>query len=106
MPAAKIRKKILASILLIAASVAVTILLDRLHFFARMELASFDHRVGVFRADKAVHADLLVVLIDDESLQRMAGELGRWPWPRSAYRDILDFFTLARVEAVDRKSVV
>jgi len=29
----------------------------------------------------------------------MAGELGRWPWPRSAYRDLLDFFALAGAQA-------
>jgi len=56
-----------------------TITLQSLGLFSRMESASFDHRVGLFRADKSIHEDVVVILIDEESLQSMAYELDRWP---------------------------
>lgn len=85
---------------LILGAVVMTWLLTELHFFSRLELASFDHRVQVFRYDKSLHEDVVVVLIDDNSLQELSPEFGRWPWPRAAYRDILEFFSLARAQAL------
>ncbi len=34
---------------------------------------------------------LLLVDIDDLSLQVMAGEAGKWPWPRSVHAELLDY---------------
>jgi len=80
-------------------SAFATITLQSLGLFSRIESASFDHRVGLFRSDQSIHEDVVVILIDEESLQVMADELGRWPWPRAAYRDLLDFFALAGAQA-------
>jgi len=41
-----------------------------------------------------------VVLIDEASLQAMDPLVGRWPWPRSVYADIIDFFTIGGARAV------
>ena len=86
--------------LIIIASVLATLLLHSIDFFSRVEFATFDHRVGLFRSDKKIHEDVVVVLIDEESLQSMAGELGRWPWPRAAYVDLLEYFALAGAQAL------
>lgn len=95
----KYRKGLIA-LLLISSAVLVTWFLSELGFFSRMELASFDHRVSIFRADKPLHEDVVVLLIDETSLQEMSKEFGRWPWPRSAYADILQFFSLANAQAL------
>ncbi|MDJ0834022.1 MAG: adenylate/guanylate cyclase domain-containing protein [Gammaproteobacteria bacterium] len=94
------QRKTLIIIGLILISLALTALLNHFNFFSRLELASFDHRVSMFRSDKYIHEDVVLVNIDEETLQQMSNELGRWPWPRSAYRDILDFFALAGAEAL------
>jgi len=96
----EIFRKGLIMAMLVFSTVLVTWSLSELHFFSRMELASFDHRVSIFRSDKPIHEDVVLVLIDDESLQQMSSELGRWPWPRSAYKDILEFFTIANAQAL------
>ena len=67
----KKHKKELFAVLLIAFSMLVTWGLNELGFFSRMELASFDHRVSMFRADKLIHEDVVVLLIDEASLQEM-----------------------------------
>lgn len=95
----KYRKGLIA-VLLISSSLLVTWVLFELHFFSRMELASFDHRVSIFRADKPIHEDVVILLIDETSLQEMDDEFGRWPWPRSAYADILQFFSQANAQAL------
>ena len=81
-------------------AVLVTLLLQSLGVFSRIESASFDHRVGMFRADKAIHDDIVIVLIDENSLQRLSAKLGRFPWPRSVYGDVIDFFALAGAQTV------
>lgn len=35
--------------------------------------------------------DIVMVFIDDESLSQMAESLGRWPWPRSIYADMVRY---------------
>lgn len=81
-------------------AVLVTLLLQSLGVFSRIESASFDHRVGVFRTDKAIHDDIVIVLIDENSLQRLSAKLGRFPWPESVYGDVIDFFALAGAQTV------
>ncbi len=84
---------------IILASALTTITLQSLGLFSRIESTSFDHRVGLFRSEQRIHDDVVVILIDEESLAFMASELGRWPWPRAAYRELLEFFALAGAQA-------
>jgi adenylate cyclase len=91
-------KQLLIGSIILAATLT-TISLQSLGLFSRIESASFDHRVSLFRSDQRIHEDVVVILIDEESLQSMSNELGRWPWPRAAYRDLLDFFALAGAQA-------
>ncbi len=93
------KSKIISAIAIIIATVASTFLLQSFGFFDRVESASFDHRVGLFRSDTNMHPDVAVVLIDEESLQYMDDIVGRWPWPRASYRELLDFFALAGAQA-------
>ncbi|MDH5736237.1 MAG: adenylate/guanylate cyclase domain-containing protein, partial [Gammaproteobacteria bacterium] len=44
--------------------------------------------------------DIKLVLIDDVSLQAMTPVYGRYPWPRSAYGELLDFFSMGGAKAV------
>ena len=81
-------------------SILLTLLLEWMGAFTRLELSSFDHRAQLFRFDKKLHEDVVVLLIDEQSLQQMQQRFGRWPWPRSAYGDLLEFFTRAKVQSV------
>ena len=94
-----IKSKKISAALIIITTLVTTGLLQSLDFFSRIESATFDHRIGLFRSEKHIHEDVVVILIDEESLQSMDGELGRWPWPRAAYVDLLDFFALAGAQA-------
>jgi len=94
-----IKSKKISAALIVMVTLLTTVFLQSLDFFSRIESATFDHRVGLFRADKFIHENVVVILIDEKSLQSMGDELGRWPWPRSAYVDLLDYFALAGAQA-------
>ena len=49
-----------------------------------------------FRGKLSPPSDIVIVAIDDESLQR----IGKWPWPRSVMASALDRLTTARTLAV------
>ena len=86
--------------IMVICSILLTLSLEWMGAFNNLEFSSFDHRAKFFRYDKKLHQDVVVVLIDEQSLQQMQRRFGRWPWPRSAYTDLLEFFTFAKVQSV------
>ena len=96
----KLQKKLIeGSLIAVLASVLVLIgfmtgVLDRLEYM------TYDYRMKQHRQDVAMHEDIKLVLIDDASLQAMTPVYGRYPWPRSAYSDLLDFFSMGGAKAV------
>lgn len=66
----------------------------------RLEWQSYDWRVAHYRAEKTADPRIAVVLIDDASLKAMNDVAGRWPWPRSVYADLLEYFGYAAPQSV------
>lgn len=94
------RKKLINSL---AITVAVSIVVCTLFLTGllnRFELISFDQRAKIFRSDKAAPDDIVVVMIDESSLGLMNDTLGRFPWPRGIYGDLVDFLALGNPRAV------
>ncbi len=71
-----------------------------LHVAANMRQATFDtmvrYRIIVPKPDK----DIVVVDIDEASLDSMAKEYGRWPWPRQVLGEFLEHLEEQRPKAV------
>lgn len=86
--------------LIIAAFVDVLYMGD---VFEELEATTFDLRSKVIRSELKAHEDIALVLIDEASLKAMNPLLGRWPWPRAIYQDILEFLIAggARTVAFD-----
>ena len=95
-----IKSKKTSAALIVVVTCLTTVFLQSLDFFSRIESVTFDHRVGSFRTEKLIHEDVVVILIDEASLQSMDSRFGRWPWPRSVYVDLLDYFALAGAQAL------
>ncbi len=66
----------------------------------RAELATYDWRVRRTAQPTAPSPDIVMVSIDDDSVRRMAGIVGRWPWPRLAHATLLDFLARAPAKLV------
>jgi len=66
----------------------------------QLEGITYDWRMTQIRADKKIDDDVVVVLIDDSSLDAMDNYAGRWPWPRYVYADLLEFLSYAEPKGV------
>lgn len=79
---------------------AVVALLFLANVFQRLEWMSYDMRAAMFRASRAAHPDIALVLVDEASLKAMNPLVGRWPWPRSVFADLIEFLALGQPRAV------
>ncbi len=69
--------------------------------FTFLENKSYDFRVRLFASSRAPSEEIAVVVLDQDSLDWAQRELGwSWPWPRSAYGDIVRFFDLGDAYSV------
>lgn len=70
------------------------------HVTANMRQAAFDimvrHRIIVGKADR----DIVIVDINEASLDSMAKEYGRWPWPRQVLGEFLEHLEEQHPKAV------
>lgn len=66
----------------------------------RIEWQAYDYFVQSVRGDRAASKEVAVVLIDEASLQAMNPVVGRWPWPRSVYSELLEFLDHGEPAAV------
>ncbi|MDO9265224.1 MAG: adenylate/guanylate cyclase domain-containing protein [Desulfosalsimonadaceae bacterium] len=44
--------------------------------------------------------DIVIIDIDDYSLQTLASTLGRWPWPRASYAELVEWLNVQGVRAI------
>jgi len=86
--------------IIVLAATVVTLLLDQFGALQRMEWITYDARMELTRDNSRLHPELAVVLIDDASLHAMDPLVGRWPWPRSVYADVLEFMAMGGARAV------
>ncbi|MHC6201974.1 CHASE2 domain-containing protein [Breznakiellaceae bacterium SP9] len=94
-----INKKLVSAII-ISASISALILAS--HYFGlldALEYKMYDLRVNLFALDGYPSDDIVVVLLDQESIDWARAERGwGWPWPRKAYAEILDYMHIKEGE--------
>ncbi len=97
-----VNKKIIRVIILSVTVFLITLVLYSFtDVFVFLENKSYDFRVRFFADSKQPSEDISVVVLDQDSLDWAQRELGwSWPWPRSAYGDIVRFFNLADAHTV------
>ncbi len=91
------RRAILALVLGVTAT---TLALGELGWLQRLEWQSYDWRMQQSRGHAEADPRIAVILIDDASLKALDPVVGRWPWPRSIYAELLDFLALGQPRAV------
>lgn len=93
-------KKSIISFCIAAGIFIITITLYYLGILERMEFVSYDAETKLIRAHKEPPQNIKVILIDEASIKAMEGILGRWPWPREIWTDLLDFLSIGGARAV------
>jgi len=66
----------------------------------RLEQLSYDYRLSASRADKVLPPQVMVILIDEPSLKLMDPIVGRWPWPRSIYKNVIEYISSGQPHAI------
>ena len=96
----KINKKIAAPVFIILIFTVVG-LLDMCGAFTFLEYKSYDLRVRLFASSARPSDDIIVMLLNQDSIDWAQQERGWcWPWPRKAYAELLDYISLGGADSV------
>ena len=93
-------KTLFATLIVTSLAFLLSFLFSKTTLSEYIELRSFDLRAQ-FRAQKQTpHPDIAIVMVDEESLKALEPLAGRWPWPRSLFADLIDFFDIVETKTV------
>ena len=60
-------------------------------FFEDVEARTYDWRVRLVADGSSARRDIVLVLIDETSIRKLAPEVGRWPWPRLVHAQLINY---------------
>lgn len=66
----------------------------------KMEWQVDDLKSQLLRSDLHANKDVIILLVDEASLATLDPLVGRWPWPRSVWADILEFMSMGGAQGV------
>jgi adenylate cyclase len=69
--------------------------LAALGVFDGLEHDTFDVRARVLQDPARADSSIVIVAVDDNSIEAFRRQLGRWPWPRDAHAQLLAYLTAA-----------
>lgn len=93
------RKRFLAALLISATVSILCISLSMAGIFEPYELRTFDRMMG-YLSMKTERPDIVIVEIDQGSLDSLQKVHISWPWPRQVYSPIIDFLSKAGAKAI------
>lgn len=68
--------------------------------FRELEWLADDVKTQLLRADTKANEDIVVLLVDEAALSSMEDLVGRWPWPRSIWADVLEYLAMGGAQSV------
>lgn len=96
-------RKLLVGVLIGGAAALVSAGLQRAGAFDEFELTAFDRRVLATHDPADARDDIVIVEINESSMDTLEPVFGRWPWPRMVHAGVVDYLSRAgaRVIAYD-----
>lgn len=68
--------------------------------FTQIEWQLDDAKTELLRGESTANPDVVVLLVDEASIATLEPLVGRWPWPRSVWADVLEFMTMGGAQSV------
>jgi adenylate cyclase len=97
---AKSHKHLAALVIILSAFLIVSLCFVS-GVFTYLEYKLYDLRVNLFAQSRPASDDIVVVLLDQESIDWARRERGwGWPWPRKAYAEFVEYMSLAGAKSV------
>ena len=95
------REKNLAWLLVTGLAAGLLVLvLEATGALQRAEWMTYDARMALLRDAQPAPEEIAVILVDDDSLEEMEDQVGRFPWPRWVYADLIEFLSRGNPRAV------
>jgi len=95
------KKKALVAVVIVILIFFVIGTLQLFHVFDPLENKAYDYRVKLFADSNKPSDDIIVILLDQYSIEWANQERGwGWPWPRKAYADIVEFMNHGNAKSV------
>lgn len=95
-----VRKKWLRGLACGLISFILSLFLSFSPFFKILEWKTWDLRIRYLSHSEEASSQIVLVLIDQASLDFYARQGITWPWPRQMYSAVLDFLHLGRAKAI------
>jgi adenylate cyclase len=103
-------RRVLAGLLIGAASAILVLLADAwfvvfgdravLHPLDALELKIYDWRLTRTAHPETARQDIVLIEIDEYSLQNLESVAGRWPWPRIVHGSLVDYLSRAPAKLI------
>ena len=94
------RKRRIVGIGLILAATLAAWILHAGGAVSPLERLSHDQRMQWLRGDASAPPEIVLIMVDESSLTAMNPVVGRWPWPRELWAEMLAFLSMAEPAAV------
>jgi adenylate cyclase len=95
-----LEKKLTRAILIVAVLSGISVSSNLTGLFQVPELKTVDFRTKVSRRNKFPPSDIVLILVDETSLNALNKIAGRWPWPRYVHAKLIDFLSLSGARAI------
>jgi adenylate cyclase len=93
-------RKLLATLLVAGGLAVVLVALRNTYLFDAVELKSLDARHRVLADRSEADSSIVIVDVDNLSLDLARETLGRFPWPREAWAVVTDYLTAAGAKVI------
>ncbi|MDR3303048.1 MAG: adenylate/guanylate cyclase domain-containing protein [Treponema sp.] len=102
----KRQRKWMATLVMVISVFFGILLMEQVHLFDFLERKAYDFRVNLFAANARPSDDIVVALLDQDSIDWAQAERGwGWPWPRKAYAELLDYMKIAGAKSLAFDSI-
>ena len=91
-------RRILVGVAVGIAGAVVALALGRSDLWRRAEAITYDWRLA--QEPTPARDDIVIVDINESSVQALAPIVGRWPWPRLIHAGVIDYLARARARFV------
>lgn len=92
-PLLMMKKKVFIASFISLMSALLVILLSLVGFFESIELKTYDYRCRFFSSPKDADSNVVLVAIDEKSLQEFKKQGIVWKWPRDIYGELINYLS-------------
>ena len=93
-------RKLVVGIAIGASAFLATIGLAWLGVFDDVELTAFDRRLIATHTPADASKDIVIIEINESSMDALEPVFGRWPWPRMVHAGVVDFVARAGAKVI------